>query len=156
VKRLIGLLDRHTGAIQALGAMLTVFIGLCALVGVKLQIDASARLQQEQSARDIYREYLSLSIGKPEFATPDYCALIDTPAEGAYSHYVEYYLYTAEQVLAADPDWEPTFAEGLRPHRDYLCGIKEMSGYSDAVQVLVNQFQAGQCAQVKGCGTNTP
>jgi hypothetical protein len=156
MKGFIDYLDRHTGAIQAIGAMLTVLIGVAALVGVKIQIDASARLQQQQSARDIYREFLNLSISKPEFATPNYCALIDTPAEGAYSHYVEYYLYTAEQVLASDPDWQATFSEGLKPHRDYLCGVKDVSAYSDEVQTLVKQLQASQCSGFKECEPIAP
>jgi hypothetical protein len=62
------------------------------LIGIKVQIDANARQQQEQSARDIYREFLNLSISKPEFADPDYCAIKGRSNAGAYENYVEYML----------------------------------------------------------------
>lgn len=148
---LIGFLDRHTGAIQALGAILTVLIGVSALIGVKVQLDATERLAREQSARDIYREYLNVSISKPELANPNYCDLIETPNEGAYEHYVDYYLYTAEQVLAVDPDWQSTLIEGLKPHAAYACAITELTGYSEPVQGIVKQFQTTACASVKPC-----
>ena len=86
-----------------------------------MQIDASARQQREQSARDIYREYLNLSIFQnPNFSNPDYCAIEGTANEGAYEDYVEYLLYTSEQVLAAMPDWEPTLSARLTPHKELL------------------------------------
>jgi hypothetical protein len=143
-------LDRHAGSIQALTAILTVLLALGALIGVKLQLDASERLQREQSARDIYREFLNLSISRPEFSRPNYCALIETPQEAAYENYVEYFLYTAEQAIAANRDWEPVFTEGLKPHADYVCSVKDWSGYSDDVRHLVTKFRAS-CGKPKAC-----
>lgn len=151
MKRFITSLDRHAGAIQALGAMLTVTIALGALVGVKMQINATERVQREQSARDIYREYLNLPISRPEFSNPDYCALLDTPQEAAYENYVEYFLYTAEQAVAADPDWEPVFADGLKAHADYMCSVNDWSGYSDDVQGLITKFKAHGCTTRREC-----
>ncbi len=152
MKSLILAIGKHAGAIQALSAILTVLIALGALVGVKMQIDASARLQHEQSARDIYREYLNLSINRPEFSSPNYCTLIGTPQEAAYETYVEYLLYTAEQAITADPDWEPVFLESLKNHTEYVCNVKDWSGYSDDVRQLVSKFQAGHCGKRGVCG----
>ncbi len=102
-------IETRAKALQAMAAIVTMTAAVAALVGVKVQIDANARQQRKQSARDIYREYLNLSISKPDFSNPDYCALSGTAIKGAYEDYVEYLLYTSEQVLSAMPDWEPTF-----------------------------------------------
>lgn len=151
MREFFALLEKHAGAVQALTAMVTVFIALGALAGVKMQIDASERVQREQSARDIYREYLSISINRPEFSRPQYCALIETPQEPAYENYVEYFLYTAEQAVAANPEWEPVFSEGLKAHADYICAVTDWSGYSNDVRNLIGKFKLGNCAQVKPC-----
>jgi hypothetical protein len=144
-------LDSHTGAIQALAAILTVLIAIGALIGVKVQLDTSERLQREQSARDTYREFLNLSINKPEFGQPNYCAIEDVKEVAAYENYVEYMLYTAEQAIGANPDWEGVFLQTMAPHADYLCSIKDWAGYSDQVQALAGKFQAQQCRAVKPC-----
>ena len=145
MRNIIGWLDKHVGAIQAITAMLTVSLAVLALVGVKLQIDATARLQREQSARDIYREFLNLSISKPEYTEPNYCAIVGTAGEGAYENYVEYMLYTAEQSIAADPEWQSVFEPTMIAHRDYLCTINDWSSYSGEVEDLGRAFKAKQC-----------
>jgi hypothetical protein len=144
-------LDTHAGAVQGLAGILTVLLALGALAGVKLQIDASARIQREQSARDIYREYLNLSISRPEFSDPDYCALVATPAEVSYESYVEYMLYTAEQAIAADPEWETVFESTMKAHQDYLCKASNWSGYSGEIQDMVTKFKASNCGKAKVC-----
>lgn len=138
-------------ALQAMMAVLTALLAAAALLGVKAQIDASERVQQEQSARDIYREFLNLSISRPELADPDYCALKDTPAEPAYEHYVEYMLYTAEQALAADEEWRNVFAGRLKMHATYICAVDDWDGYDSGVQTLIQAFKAKECAAVQRC-----
>jgi hypothetical protein len=146
-------LETRAKALQAMAAIVTMTAAVAALVGVKVQIDASARQQREQSARDIYREYLNLSISKPEFSNPDYCAFQGSANEGAYEDYVEYLLYTSEQVLAAMPDWEPTLSARLTPHKELLCGEADWSEETPAVRVMIGRFRARQCkAFVSGCG----
>ncbi len=146
-------LDRHASAIQAFAALATLGVAIAALIGIKVQIDASARLQQEQSARDIYREFLNLSVGKPEFADPDYCAIKESAQAGAYENYVEYLLYTSDQLLSVSPDWEPTLSEHLTAHREYLCGPADWSDDSSEVQGLMARFKAKQCGGfVPACG----
>jgi hypothetical protein len=138
-------LQHHAPAIQAVCAMVTVLLTLAAVIGVKLQIDASARQQREQSARDIYREYLNLSIARPELADPDYCKLIGGPQQEAYLSYVEYLIYTSEQLLASDPDWESGLGVRLDDHRQHLCQIEDWSPYTPAVQGMMTRFQAKNC-----------
>jgi hypothetical protein len=138
-------LEEHAQALQGCAAAVTALAAVAALIGVKVQIDASAQLQREQSARDIYREYLNLSISKPEFADPDYCALKDSANAVAYEDYVEYLLYTAEQTVSASPDWEPTMMDSLARHRDYLCGQNDLHAGAPEIRDLIRRFRAQSC-----------
>lgn len=150
---LIGWFDRHGNAVQGIAAMATVLIALSALIGVKVQIDAAAKTQQEQSARDIYREFLSLSISKPEFSEPDYCAIKGGPQEAAYKNYLDYLLYTSEQMLSVSPEWEGALSEHLAAHDQYLCGVSDWSGYPENVVALVTRVKNKVCAKaVTACG----
>lgn len=144
-------LNRNAGAVQAFAAIITVVLALAALIGVKIQIDAADSIQRAQSARDIYREYLSLAINKPEFAKPDYCKLTGTPQESGYEHFVEYMLYTAEQTISVDPGWADSFMHDFNEHRQYICMINDDAGYSDAVFGLVKTFQEATCKTVQPC-----
>jgi hypothetical protein len=144
-------LKRHAVAIQALAALVTMAVAVAALVGVKVQLDASARLAREQSARDIYREYLNLSIAKPEFAQPDYCGLVGTAQEPAYEAYVDYMLYTAEQAIEADAQWQPIFERNLANHRSYICAVEDWSDYRESIDSMVSRFRAHQCSAVPAC-----
>ncbi len=139
-------LERHAKALQALAAIVTVAAAGIALVGIKVQIDANNRAQQEQSARDIYREFLNLSIARPELADPDYCAIKGSASAGAYENYVEYMLYTADQLLSVSPDWSATMAEHAAGHRAYLCTQQDWSDDSPAIRAFMGRFQAEQCA----------
>lgn len=145
--KLIAWFDTHGNALQGIGSMVTVMLAAGALIGVKVQIDAAARIQQEQSARDIYREFLNLSISKPEFADPDYCAIKGGPQDAAYQNYVEYLLYTSEQMLDVLPEWEPALLGQLDVHNQFICGTSEWSGYSAPVQRLIKDVQAKSCTK---------
>jgi translation initiation factor 2 beta subunit (eIF-2beta)/eIF-5 len=144
--------NRNAAAIQAFASILTLILGLAALVGVKLQIDAAERIQRDQSARDIYREYLNLAMNKPEYAAPEYCKLSGTPQEAGYEHFVEYLLYTAEQTISVDEQWSSVFSSALKDHVQYLCTIREISSYSTNVEKLLSKFQSDNCGAVQACG----
>ena len=138
-------LERHAKALQGLTALVTVAAAITALIGIKVQIDANNRQQQEQSARDIYREFLNLSISRPELADPDYCAIRGTATAGAYENYVEYLLYTADQLLGVSPDWEATMHEHAASHRQYLCQRQDWSDDSAPIRQFIRSYQADQC-----------
>lgn len=142
-------LDHNAKAIQALSAIATLLVAIAALIGVKVQIDASARLQQEQSARDIYREFLTLSIAQPKFAAPDFCAIVGTADEAAYNNYLDYLLYTSDQVLAARPDWATILSGHLGAHKEAMCGENDWSDEAPEVQHLVARFRAEHCVAFK-------
>ena len=145
--------DKYGAAIQGIGAITTALIAVAALIGVKVQIDAAARTQQEQSARDIYREFLNLSISKPEFAEPDYCAIKSSAQASAYYNYVDYLLYTSEQMLIVSAEWEPALTQHLSAHQQYVCGTQDWSGYPENVEAMVGKFRVKACkAAPEPCG----
>jgi hypothetical protein len=137
--------NKNDNIVQGIAAIVTALVALSALVGVKVQIDASAKIQQEQSARDIYREFLNLSISKPQFADPDYCAIKGTPQEAAYENYVDYLLYTSEQMLSVSPDWEGTLSEHLAAHEQYVCSVANWSNYLDTVATMIARVRTRVC-----------
>ena len=146
-------LNRNAGAIQALGAILTVVLALAALIGVKVQIDAADRIQRAQSARDIYREFLNLSVANPKFSQPDFCVLTKGADAGAYESYVNYLLYSAEQLLAVDAEWEGVLRTDIEPHAALVCDMddQDVAGHTDAVQALIDDVRKKNCAAVKAC-----
>ena len=103
---------------------------------IPYQVAQADRIQRDQTAREIYREFLNLTVQKPELATADYCALKDTNQTAAYSAYVEYMLYTAEQMVATSPDWQKTMLGYLTAHAGYLCD-PEVQAASDGMAGLV-------------------
>jgi hypothetical protein len=134
--------------LEAVGILLTALVAVIALVGVKLQIDENDRLQREQSARETYREFLKLGIERPNLANNDWCRIEDNNARTAYEHYVEYALYTAEQVLAVDAAWQAPMVQALRPHSSYLCSKRDWENYSASVQTLADGLG---CVAISGC-----
>ena len=138
-------------SIEAAAALVTAAVAVAALVGVKLQIDASTALQASQSARDIYREHLTLSVANAKFAQPDVCRLLASDQSPAYEAYVEHLLYTAEQILATQKDWSETLSERITPHADYFCAADNWPGYTPAVSALIAATRAEYCTAEPTC-----
>jgi hypothetical protein len=143
--------EKNSKAIQAVAACATVAFAFLALIGVKLQIDASFESQREQSARDIYREFLNISISNPDFAKPNYCELRSSPKMGAYSAYVDYLLYAAEQSIEMDPSLQFAFDGQLKDHMSYLCSDDAPDDYQGQTKFLLMSFKAKYCNAVKIC-----
>jgi len=132
--------------------MVTAGVALLALIGVKLQIDATAALQADQSARDIYRGFLELSVNHPDLASPATCrGTSDTP-DPAYEAYLDYLLYTAEQVIEMDPAWDPVMENWLQKHSSQLCAIDDLGVDTPQVAALVDRLKARHCASEPTCG----
>lgn len=146
-------LGRQSAAIQALGAIVMATAAIGALLVVPYQLAATDRTQREHAAREIYREFLNISIQRADLARSDYCTLAAPVERAAYEAYVEYLLYTAEQVMAlGSDDWAPTIAAKLLPHRAWLCTFEpeDMAALTDPVAALVDQLRA-PCGPVAGC-----
>ncbi len=124
-------LIRHAPMLTAASAIATALAAVIALIVVPWQISQNDRIQRDQTAREIYREFLNLTMQKPELATADYCALENLQQRAAYSAYVDYLLYTAEQMIDTADNWRAPMASYLGDHKAYVCSAnlgKDMQG----------------------------
>ncbi|MEM9581460.1 MAG: hypothetical protein AAF891_12320, partial [Pseudomonadota bacterium] len=145
-------MSRNAQTIEAFAAILTACVALAALIAIPMQIRAAAKLQAEQSARDIYRGFIALSVEKPQLASPDYCALQQSEAtQTSYAYYVEYMLYTAEQVIDMNADWVPIMVGYFDDHRELICAKQDLSGYEDVLGKLITSFQQDSCENIPTC-----
>jgi hypothetical protein len=145
-------LTRHALVLQAGGALVTAVAAVLALIVVPWQIGAADRLQQAQSARDIYRDFLNLTVQKPEVASTDLCQVGDAAARVAYEAYVDHLLYTAEQVMDVSEDWTAPMQAQLDRHRPFLCSweASDLEAFSTPVAGLL-KGTLGNCSGVKVC-----
>lgn len=143
---MVSWLERHSQAIQAAGALTMAAAALAAAIFVPVQIAANDRTTRNQAAREIYREFLNISIQQPDLARGDVCALARPERRTAYDSYVDYLLYTAEQVMDLNPaDWETTIAARLQLHTTQLCGFDDadLEALIPALATLVEGVMAG-------------
>ncbi|MBL9052796.1 MAG: hypothetical protein JNN02_03610 [Tabrizicola sp.] len=144
-------LKRNSEALEALGGIATAFAALTALVVIPYQVSQSDRIQRDQTAREIYREFLNLTVQKPDLANADYCALNDENQKTAYTAYVEYLIYTAEQMIDTSPDWRAPMASYLGDHMAYLCTQSVWDAQSPDVRDLIAEL-ALSCETESQCG----
>ena len=147
----MGWFSKNAASIEAASALVTACVAVIAVFGVKWQIDANAAQQASQSARDIYREHLTLSVANPQFSEPDVCTLLASDQSPAYEAYVDHLLYTAEQILDTQSEWQDTISERLDPHADYFCAADNWQGYTPAVAALIADTRATHCSAQKTC-----
>jgi hypothetical protein len=133
-----------------LGAIATAFAALTALVVIPYQVSQADRIQRDQTAREIYREFLNLTVQKPELANADYCALKDESQTTAYAAYVEYLLYTSEQMIDTSPAWRAPMASYLEDHMAYLCSEGIWDAQSSDIKDLVAEL-ALSCQSENQC-----
>lgn len=132
-------LTRNSEALGAVGAIATAFAALTALVVIPYQVGQADLIQRDQTGREIYREFLNLTVQKPELANADYCAIRDETQRTAYSAYVEYMVYTAEQMVGISDDWRKPMAAYLADHTSYLCG-PAVQGRDDGMAALIAEL----------------
>lgn len=133
-------LTRNAEALEAVGAIATAFAALTALIVIPYQVAQADRIQRDQTAREIYREFLNLTVQKPDLASADYCAMKDTNQITAYAAYVEYLLYTAEQMIDTSPEWRGPMASYLGDHMAYLCSEGIWDAQSPDIKELVAEL----------------
>lgn len=144
-------LQRNANAVQAVIAASTPILAILAIVGVYWQIDASRTQAEAASAREIYRELVSISMERPELTDPGRCPAFSERELIQYGGYMEYLLYTAEQVLNVTPEWGDVFQEHFENHADFMCTPGDWTGYSPPVQSIIATFQSQHCSQLSAC-----
>ena len=143
-------LRRNSEALGALGGIATAFAALTALIVIPYQVSQSDRIQRDQTAREIYREFLNLTVQKPELANADFCAMNDIKQTAAYTAYVEYLLYTSEQMIDTSPEWRAPMASYLSDHMAYLCSQGVWDAQSPEIRDLVAEL-ALTCEEKHQC-----
>ena len=142
-------LTRNAPAIEAIAAMITAIVAIMALVGVVYQVQAADRQSRAQSARDIYREHLSLSVQNPDFAAPaDAASLLAGPRAAAYGAYVEHLIYTAEQVMGSEAGWESVFFPLFERHAHYICDYDLSDLFADEHPPVTALLLRAEWAQI--------
>ena len=138
--------------LQTASAVITAFAAVLALIVIPWQLREAERLQQAQSARDIYRDFLNLTVQKPEVASTDLCETTGPNARIAYEAYVDHLLYTAEQVLAVSADWQAPMLAQTKRHLPHLCswGEADLADFSDPLVALLGAARQ-TCPAVKAC-----
>lgn len=145
-------LNKHSHALQALGALMTAVVAIAALIGVKWQLDSQERVAQSQLALETYRSFIALSIAHPQYSDPGMCPEFSAAESVAYGDYLEYLLYTAEQVTASDDAWVTTFEGALEPHLATLCATADWGGYDPIVQSIIQRTRTANCGMMPECG----
>lgn len=115
--------------------------------GVALtQLARNQRNQRETTAKNIFREYLKLALDHPDFATPNYQKLAQTPEQlEKYAWFVAYLLWACEEMLqfaGKDQIWQNNLQLNLNYHREYFLHdqefrTKDLPVYDPTVQKLV-------------------
>jgi hypothetical protein len=131
-------LKRNSEALAAVGGIATAFAALTALIIIPYQVAQSDRIQRDQTAREIYREFLNLTVQKPDLANADYCAITDVGQKTAYAAYVEYLVYTAEQMVDTSPGWRKPMASYLEDHIVYLCSPDVWDANGDVAALMAD------------------
>lgn len=144
--------NRNAAGIEAGAALVTALVAVLALVGVKLQIDASQLQAQEQGARDLYREHLALSMQYPQYADPGTCPAFSENEDLGYAAYVTHLIYTAEETIAADPSWWPVMSQALELHAPFFCEyLGAETGLTDPVRRMLGKIAVQACAEMPAC-----
>lgn len=117
-----GFMDR----LANISVIATALIAVLALIIAVWQIQASAKIEREASARDAFKEYLKIAIDKPELADARLTAIDkNDQSRSSYVWFVTYFLYSAEQIFDSypdDPHWQAGLAEEICYHQLYLAG----------------------------------
>lgn len=143
-------LKRNSAALSALGGLTAAVAALVALIVIPYQIGQADLIQRDQTAREIYREFLNLTVQKPELAHADYCSMKDANRITAYSAYVDYMLYTAEQMIDTSPTWKAPMARYLSDHLAYLCDETGKEGQASEIRELMSELGL-QCITATAC-----
>ncbi len=149
-------LRKNSEPLEGLAAAITAVAALTALIVIPWQIRAADDITRAQTAREIYREFVGLTVQKPELANANFCTIKDDNTRTAYAAYMEYMLYTAEQVMDTEPgDWRGPMTGYLEDHMPFLCAFPDWDTHAESVTGIITELRA-DCAEVPSCPALTP
>jgi hypothetical protein len=144
-------LVKNSEVLEGTGALVTALAALAALIIIPLQIGAAEKIQQRQAARDLYRGLVTISIERPALVNSNYCSLSKPDDVTAYAAYIEYILYTAEQLMASDgASWRAPLLGLMDDHSEYFCAQTELAGYDASVSAMISELRS-VCPEVPNC-----
>lgn len=76
--------------------------------------------------------------------------MTDPTQRTAYGAYVEYLLYTAEQMIASSPDWQAPMMGYMTDHTAYLCDPDGIAAQPGVTATLADMGVA--CTPQDRCG----
>ncbi len=144
-------IKRNAETVTAIGTAITALVAVLALAGVKLQIDATQQLHDTQAGKEIYREFLSLSIKNPELARPGDCPNFTPDRAISYDFFVEHLLFTAEEAVLFDENLALSFENLLSNHGYAICGEAAWTGYTEDVNQMISRTQKRICPEYPTC-----
>ena len=87
----------------------------------------------------------------PQLSNPGICPQFAEDQATQYDRFLEYILYTAEQVIEADPSWETTFEGLLKGHMGHFCASSGWDAYTDPVNQIIARLRSANCEMVPAC-----
>lgn len=123
--------------------LVTLVVGLAALVVAWRQLTLNRNNQRETTAKATFREFLKLAVEYPELAEGDYQSLVQQGKKNKYEWFVGYFLWAAEEVLEyakKDQTWNYNLKMVAGRHHEYFKTPDfqaELPGYRTQIKLLV-------------------
>lgn len=122
----------------------TIAIAVAALFIAYRQLNSSREEARSTTAHNLYHQYLTICIEKPEYANGMVKPQERSEEYGKYCWFVSSMLFTFEQILetkATDPKWQRTIKSQLQTHKEFLaCSrtVRERE-WNDELQAIIDQ-----------------
>jgi hypothetical protein len=134
-----------TEVAPSIAPCVTLLAAIAAALFAWWQLRVNRYNQRETTAKNIFREYLKLTIEYPHFALGNYRKHKGIERE-RYKWFVANFLWGAEEIMSFAGDdniWKHNLQIHADPHRDYFVGDSNFMavdyfGYSRDVQTLVD------------------
>lgn len=123
------------------------FSAALAIVGIPLtlyQTRANFRAQQLANAKEIYRDFLELSLQHPKLAYPIFEDVLKKNSLNEYRLFMWHLLFACEEILTCtnDQQWRLTVIAQLERHKEFLRLEQfqfKLKLYSDELGHLIEQ-----------------
>jgi hypothetical protein len=132
-------------AITSVFALATLVVAICGTRTALTQLRANLENQRETTSKNIWRDYIKLTVDYPQFTQGGFNELRGRERE-RYKWFVANFLWGAEELLnfvGEDNVWRHNLLIQARHHRDYLTDPtfrrEDIFGYTPALRDFVNE-----------------